>query len=324
MSEAVIAATSLSKSPPSPWHHNLRRSIFGISREEAKFENRNFRFTLAQARLEGIGQTFVDGYNLALTASVGSIELALEQRPLHLRGFFAEGAAMGTALGDLATPWRNRLPALLEQIGDRYAHLLYVGIGWASARLPLAHGRFVRSLDPLLSWLSLDGRGFHDGYFHTQRVTSGWQAVGGLAAPIYDQGVGRSLWFSCGAETEEIERIIASLPVARANDLWAGVGLAAVYAGGVSLDRLDALAPGQPHRWLKQGAGFAISARARAGAPPTDCAQAAARITGYEWHELVELVDEAEKSARTSMLPPIEQYQLWRSLVADRLEKRCH
>jgi enediyne biosynthesis protein E3 len=323
MGDAVVMAEYWPKSQTGLWHHRLRNAMFSIRPDEANFEVRGFRPTANQGHLETVGKTFVEGYNFALNASADEVETALNLRPIRLRGFFAEGAAMGTALSDLMTPWRNRLPTLFEQIGHRYTHLLHVGVGWASARIPLAHNRFARSLDPLLSWLSIDGRGFHDGYFQTQRVASGWRAVRGVAEPIYDQGVGRSLWFSCGADTSQVARAVGALPKSRANDLWAGVGLAAVYAGGAALDQLDRLAPGHSNRWLKQGASFAIAAHARAGEPPCESAQAAYRITGLDWRELVELVNAAEKSARAVPLPSIEQYHLWRSLVADSFEKRC-
>jgi hypothetical protein len=323
MSEARVMATSPAKPGMAPRQRSLQHALFGIRPEEARFETRGFPASPAQSMLEAAGGAFVEGYNLALTARADAVDAALATRPVHLRGFFAEGAAMGTAITGLMPPWNDRLPALLDQLGDRYVHLMHVGVGWAMARLPLARRRFVRPLDPLLAWLAVDGRGFHDGYFHASRVATGWRAIGGPSAPVYDQGVGRSLWFSCGADPQRIATTIAALPAERAGDLWAGVGLAAAYAGGVPHDALDDLAPGAPRRWLKQGAAFAITAHARAGTPPTQSAAAAERITGLAWPVIVALVAEAEAVARGADRPAIDRYRLWRSLIADFIEERC-
>ncbi|MEJ2409609.1 MAG: DUF1702 family protein [Novosphingobium sp.] len=298
------------------------RTLFGIRPDEACFERRGFPESPARPALEAAGITFVEGYNLALTAPAGTIDTALATRPIHLRGFFAEGAAMGAAIAGLVMPWKPRLPALMERLGGRYTHLLHVGVGWAIARVPLTRRRFLQALDPLLGWLTVDGRGFHDGYFHAERVAAGWRAVSGPAAAVYDQGVGRSLWFSCGAEPQRIAAAIAALPAERGGDLWAGVGLAATYAGGISLNALDDLAPGAGRRWLRQGAAFAITAHARAGTPPPQSIAAAERITGLAWPLIVSLVAEAEQTARAADRPTIEQYRLWRSLIAGLIEGR--
>ncbi|WP_404337961.1 DUF1702 family protein [Sphingomonas sp. MMS12-HWE2-04] len=321
MSEAEAVATN-PVGGGMPRQRSLLHTLFGIPPEEARFAKRGFPASPAQPVLEAAGGTFVDGYNLALTASMDAIEAGLAAHPAHLRGFFAEGAAMGIAIASLMPPWHNRLPALLDQLGDRYPHLMHVGVGWAVARVPFVRSRFLRPLDTLLAPLALDGRGFHDGYFHAARVAAGWRAVRGAASAVYDQGVGRSLWFSCGADTHRIAATIAALPADRADDLWAGVGLAATYAGGVPLEALDDLAPGAPRRWLKQGAAFAVTAHARAGTPPAASVTAAERITGLAWPVIVALVAEAEAVARAAKLPALDQYRLWRSRIADFIEER--
>lgn len=322
MSEAEVMVSLPAKPGMEPRQRSLLHALFGIRPEEARFETRGFPASPAQSTLEAAGGAFVEGYNLALTARADAIDAASATRPVHLRGFFAEGAAMGTAIAGLMPPWRDRLPALFDQLGNRYVHLMHVGVGWAVARTPLARRRFVRPLDPLLAWLAVDGRGFHDGYFHASRVATGWRAISGPSASVYDQGVGRSLWFSCGADPQRIAATIAILPAERAGDLWAGVGLAAAYAVGVPQDALDDLAPGAPRRWLKQGAAFAITAHARAGIPPAQSVAAAERITGLAWPVIVDLVAEAETTARAADRPAIDRYQLWRSLIADFIEDR--
>jgi hypothetical protein len=192
-------------------------------------------------------------------------------------GFAYEGAAMALALLDLITPWnRSRLRRLLESpAGDAHLYMLYIGAGWALARIPWARHDFERAISryhPLYRWLALDGYGFHEGFFKTRQSVDGQAKPRHLspdAARVFDQGLGRSLWFSQGADVRRIGRVIETFPVTRQEDLWSGVGLAASYAGGVSSDDLLLLREiAAAHAiQLAQGAAFAAKARQRAGNP---------------------------------------------------------
>ena len=133
--------------------------------------------------------------------------------------------------------------------------------------------------DPLLGWLVADGYGFHEGYFHPEEVRrdrARSKRVEGYARRAFDQGIGRSLWFACGADVDRIAEVIGAISPERASDLWSGVGLACAYAGGVERPRIESLRAraGRFAPELAQGAAFAAQARARARnpAPSTDLA----------------------------------------------------
>ena len=254
----------------------LLRRLLGIAPVEATFARRGFAPARAPARrrLERVGFTFLDGYHAALEAGGGG-ELAarLEGVEPALRGFAYEGAAMALALLDALTPWRRgRVAAFLRGAGEPHAYMVYVGAGWALARLrrPL-HG-VPRGMDPLLGWLAADGYGFHEGYFHPGRFAGGRalpRRVSGYALRAFDQGLGRSLWFAHGADPARIAAAIARFAPGRRGDLWSGAGLACAYAGGAGRGEAEALAGASgPHRpALAQGAAFAAGARRRAGNP---------------------------------------------------------
>lgn len=251
----------------------LRQSLFGISCEEVTFARRGFRECggKTQQQLEQIGYTFIEGYHAALADDKFAVLVPhLNTFEAEFRGFAFEGAAMALTLLDYLLPWKKRLHAFLNGPGSAHTYMVHVGAGWAMARLHRRAEHLLAQLDPLLCWLSLDGYGFHEGYFFSQRYVG--EKVIPLQLPSYgrhafDQGLGRSLWFVHAAD---VTRIVATIPTfspARHGDLWSGVGLACAYAGGVSRLDIEALhaAAGSYRPQLAQGAAFAAKARQRAG-----------------------------------------------------------
>src|SRR6185295_17786618 len=122
-------------------------------------------------RLEKVGATFVRGFNDALEEDRPEpLARRLAQIELEWQGFAYEGAGMALAILDWMTPWRrDRLARFLAGPGDAHLYIIIVGAGWISARLPVPPERVMRSFDPVLRWLALDGYGFHEGFFHWPR-----------------------------------------------------------------------------------------------------------------------------------------------------------
>lgn len=300
--------------------------FLAIDPAETLFERRGFPETPARARLESAASAFVAGYNAAIGPTAReTVATMLGARPAAERGFLAEGAAMGAAVRTTCLPWRDTLSPLLADLHEHYAHLTHVGVGWALARLPFARRRLMRRLDPTISPLAFDGWGFHDGYFHSDALAAGRLSIGGEAGRIYDQGLGRSLWFSCGADSTRIGVAVASLGEERHPDLWAGIGLACVYAGGSDAPGVDALGrlSGAHIRWLRQGAAFAIGARARAGPVPAEAEATARQICGADAEALTAIVAESLAGAQRNSARQPRLYQEWRRRVADAIEARA-
>jgi enediyne biosynthesis protein E3 len=259
----------------------LRRQLLGLSVAEATFAKRGFQATTPEKQqyLEQIGLTFLEGYHSAIATPQADVLIPeLEAIPSDLKGFAYEGSAMGLALLDSLTPWQNpRLPIFLEEDGNAHIYMGYVGLGWALARLPGGIERYLRKLDtpkngfpdPLLGWLALDGYGFHQGYFYWRDYISNLTQPKHLsveAAHVFDQGLGRSLWFVRGANPEQIAQTIQRFQPSRQADLWSGIGLACTYAGGVTdadIIELKNLARDYLPE-IAQGAVFAAKARQRA------------------------------------------------------------
>lgn len=305
----------------------IRCRLFGISPDEAGFDRRNFVKVApaVQRRLEAIGRTFVTGYRAAL-ATDDAQELAAGIECMTApadRGFAYEGAGMGLALLDLLMPWTaSRLQAFLAGPGAAHRYIVHVGAGWALARLPWGEG-YRRRLDPLLGWLAYDGWGFHRGYFGDGRIPAAYPTrLGTAARRVHDQGLGRSLWFVCGAEVARIAAGIAGLDAGRHADLWAGVGLAAAYAGGADEAALGELRhrAGAHAGWLAQGAAFAAKARLHAGNPTADTERGCRVLCGCDAATAAAATDHALQALPADGAEPA--YALWRDRIHALLRTR--
>lgn len=256
---------------------------------QVDFGLRRFRLRPGPARdvLERSAVAFLTGFNAAASWPVGDrLASEIDRLDPPLRGFAFEGAGMACGLLDILG-WggrRQHVRALLAGPGLRYPHLIHVGVGWSFAWLRRRpNGKPWATPDPLLRWLAWDGFGFHQGFFHSDRVVGRRRVERGLTAQqraIRDQGLGRSLWFHECADPEGVALRIGEFPASRRADLWAGIGLAASYAGGVLPTELADLAAlsGKYRADLAQGCAFACSARLTSGILPGHTRAAAATL----------------------------------------------
>jgi hypothetical protein len=310
--------------------HTLRSRTLTPSFSEVRLEKRGFHVKSpdSQELLETIGRTFLVGFACAAQArSPREVGEPLEKIPARFRGFAYEGAAMGFAIVD-ALSFRNgvRFTRYLAGRGDDHIYMAYVGLGWAMARIPRFRWPNIE-LDPLLQWLVLDGYGFHQAYFRTDRYVRerfqhagfSWPAggPGWYAVRVLDQGVGRALWFVGGADPDVVLDLIERFPARRRPDLFSGAGLAATYAGGAGEEELRKFwkRAGEYRPQVAQGCSFAAEARRRAGleVPHTEVAT----------HVFCDVPPDqaAQISVRTRPEGPVTgevpAYEVWRRRIAD-------
>lgn len=302
--------------------HAVCARLLTIADDEASFARREFCCPdpRARAHLETIGKTFLRGYRAALEERhLEALGDRLDATPADTRGFAFEGAGMAVALLDSLLPWRRRFRALLAGRGRAHRYMLHVGAGWACARLYRRPAPWIED-DPLLGWLAVDGFGFHQGYFHADRyVTAGRRPrrARGYAARAFDQGLGRSLWFVCGANPQRAAHAIGRLPNERHADLWSGLGLAATYAGGVSRHALDTLrrAAGTFLPVVAQGAAFAAAARLEAHNLNEDTRTGCQVFCGCEPAEAASVVAQARDRLSRDDGTGRPQYEAWRQSI---------
>lgn len=249
------------------------KSIFRISAEafeQMAGERYGFQEDMGQIWLgfKPVAETLVAGFHAVLDDSRFKVLVPrLNAFPTEVRGIAYEGAGMGLTVLDALLPWKKRLRAFLAGPGAHYTGLVYIGAGLVLPRMPKKPETFIRQLDPVLGWLVLDGYGFYEGFFASKRYVED-KAIPVHLSPyarrVFDQGLGRSLWFSTGANADRIFTAIEAFPEGRRADLWSGIGLACAYAAGVvdraAIEKLQMLAG--PHR-SQLGVGSAIASRLR-------------------------------------------------------------
>ncbi|WP_327044145.1 DUF1702 family protein [Microbispora sp. NBC_01189] len=319
----------------------LRRRILTPSMKEANLSVRGFHVkdSAARSMLETIGETFLTGYAYAVEARhPEEAEERLEQLPWQFRGFAYEGAGMGFAVRDGLPFGGHHVSRFLQGKADDHVYMVYVGIGWAMARLP----RFrwakasAAATDPVLRWLVLDGYGFHQAYFHTDRYVHRqyrepdfpWPADGPAryASRAIDQGIGRAIWFVGGADPEMAADLIDAFDESRRADLYSGAGLAATYAGAADEAELRALRRRARNYspQVAQGGVFAGAARFRAGLVTPHTTLAAGLLCGVTPEQASDLADTSRAEAEATSAEPsgpsgVPAYELWRRRIVSGL-----
>ncbi len=310
----------------------ILKCLLGINSDEVTLARRGFaaRSDAARQHLETIGRTFLLGYHAALQEGrPADLDDHLRHVDSLYRGFAYEGAAMALALLDNMFPiGRSRWNGFLTGPGAVHQYMMYVGYGWALARLPWLRRSMDRRLsrhDPLLRWLIVDGYGFHEGYFYWRRYVTEQvrpAQLSGYSLRAFDQGLGRSLWFMSGADGTRLVELLASFHENRLPDLWSGIGLACTYAGIVDAEGLKAIseAAGAYREHLGQGASFAAKARQLAGNPAEHTDRACRQFCGLDAESAARLSDEELRRLPTDQAD-VPAFEVWRSRVRDRIRQ---
>ncbi|MFC3448591.1 DUF1702 family protein [Amycolatopsis speibonae] len=279
----------------------------------ADFGKRGFRTDRRDARhaLETHARSFLNGFNLAV-GHWRAPHAELARIPDEERGFAYEGAAMHAAVCDSVTLGRaGALRALLDGEGDGYVHLIHVGYGWGRALLRLPPSV---PATPLLRWLALDGAGFAETFFGgkaASRRRCGKRPSEHWAARV--AGSGRALWFAESADVGGVVRTIETMPAPARPQLWAGIGLAACYAGCSDEPGLTRLAEasGADRSHFEQGALFAIAARFRARIVPEQTELACKHLFAVDPGTAAAWTDEA--AAGLTENPELAAYTEWKA-----------
>jgi hypothetical protein len=313
----------------------LRGIVLSPALAEVTFAKRGFPVSPSAAteQLEAVPQAVICGFEWGIEArNQWEVERRLSMVEPGLRGFAYEGTTMAfTVLDAMGRGHRTR--DLLLGPGRPHIFLAYIGMGFAMARLPRPLWKKVLpDLDgiefhPTMSWLAVDGYGFDRAYFDTKRWVDGqqtpapypWEGSPDYFLRAVDQGIGRALWFICGANVPGVAAAVGRFASHRHADLWSGVGLAAAFAGGSGQSELAALRRAAGEHWteLALGVVFAIKARTYAGFLPAHTEAAGAVLADLSPQAAVALADDTTPNGSgPSDLPA---YEVWRRNIRGRL-----
>jgi enediyne biosynthesis protein E3 len=271
------------------------------------------------ARIRTIIKSFSDGFRIAMDAeNPEEIASRLHRSEKDFQGFAFEGAAAGLTLLDCVSPVSfPRLTTFIHGEGKDFRYLLYVGAGWIYALRSRWREKFLLMRDPVLSWLMIDGVGFLHGFFRVSSCLDrgnypNW--LKGYARRVFDQGLGRSLWFVETMDSARIAARIESFDPQRQPDLWSGLGLAAVYAGEVDRSTLNRLRQSAKEYWkhLAQGAAFGAKARS-VGRNLTEYQEVAClELCDCSAVEAAKITDTALVRLGTDVSDRTSAYEAWR------------
>jgi hypothetical protein len=293
----------------------LRKTFFGIPSEKAVFSRPGF-VKEAWLRFEPVAHSLVEGYHATLEDSrFDVLTPRLDAVEKELQGFAYEGAGMGLAALDIMAPWKNRVQSFMEGPAVAHVYPFYVGVGLALARLKRRPERFMERMDPLLRWVVIDGYGFHEGFFSWKRTVQRKITPAHFSSyslRLFDQGLGRCLWFASGALVDRVAALIATFPPERHTDLWSGVGLASAYAGGTSRRELEILrAAAGPYRLqLARGAAVAAKGRQDASNPTAHTELACQVFCGLSSEKAAYILEDTSKDLPPDGVEPA--YEIWR------------
>lgn len=277
----------------------VRRAVMGVP-EKMIVSFRRGQSGFYWDVLERAVRSDVRGYTAVIDGgSLDDIMARLDDVPPALSGYAYEGVAMGLTGLDLMLPGKSRFREFLAGPGAAHSPMAHIGAGQALARLRRRPEPFLDRLDdPVLRWLVVEGYGFHLGLFGRAKYIDR-QAVPRFLSPLarrpFDQGVGRSLWFSAGGDVARVAALIAAFTFDRHADLWLGVGLACCYVGGMPRQQIERLRDASaPHlTQVAAGAAFAAQGRHRVGHAQPDTDLACEVLCGMDSRGAATLIDGA-------------------------------
>ncbi len=182
-----------------------------------------------------------------------------------------EGAAMTLALtdfseGESVERWKKFL-----NVSKKYACQIYIGMGWAVGQEKRSSLPFLPELNKNMQFRIWDGCGYFDGIFRQRQTIKGQNRLEYIQPKdyqAYDEGLGRSLWYTCKGDEKKAKEMITEFSSERHSDLWRGVSIACCFVGGFDEETLRNLIRSAGIHAAQLGIGAAMVAKSRTEA---DC-----------------------------------------------------
>jgi hypothetical protein len=250
-------------------------------------------------RMARIRATFEDGLRAADSESEDSkLVKYLDTTDAQFRSVAYEGAAMSRALLDISLGTGLHHWLRFGQITRHHSVQVHIGLGWAFSQ-QLSPLTLIHDLPPIAQARVLDGYGYYDGMFRSRasiRTKTIPEVISGNNLRAYDQGLGRSLWYSAKGNLALLIKSLEGFADSRMPDLWRGIGIAISYVGGCDTDLLKSVLDhaGSYRVFLASGAVLLARARAHADTPDVGAELACSVWCHMTTVEAVMLMDESE------------------------------
>lgn len=219
------------------------------------------------ARMTKIMRIFIQGQSISENGThLVLIEKHLNEIENEYRSVAYEAASMAIAISDFESGAGLKLwSEFNKKYGGKHASQLHAGLGWAIAQKGISLTDILVNVEPLMQCRVADGCGYYEGIFRQQSALKNKIIPDAYSkyAEGYDQGIGRSVYYSAKGDIEKIPGIINEFPETRQADLWRGVAIACVYVGGCDekmLNRIFVLS-GKYYKQLQVGAALVSRAR---------------------------------------------------------------
>lgn len=241
-------------------------------------------------------------------------------------GVFLEGNAMGLALSDHLTPAKHkRWNTLRSEIETRHPYEIHTALGMA---LGLFGGKVetTKSMTSLWQWFVVDGLGFQQGLLHPdkfiERRVRTRRSLCVQGSKVFDQGLGRSIWFQAGGDVQRTCETVERFEKERQADLWVGVGVAVSHVGNLSQTSLTYLRARADKHAANFAIGIAIGAHVRhLNGTGKEVADNACRIAaGVSAEEAAAIVENAV--AAVSGSPTDDIHIRWQGTISQNLRVR--
>ena len=222
-------------------------------------------------KMELIQTTFQEAKRIAVKESdLENLNKALQNFPNEFISVAYEGASMGVAIKSIEdTNSLKKWSDFYHYYGMKHSSQIHVGLGWAFSELDLVFSDFELIIEPLLQYRVIDGYGYYEGVFKKRksiRMQESPQHFNQLNLKAYNQGLGRSLWYTAQGKVAKLIQLISRFPENRRHDLWRGIGIAVAYVGGIEISVLQKLV-NESNRYLssfKCGVSLLVQSRHKA------------------------------------------------------------
>lgn len=113
----------------------------------------------------------------------------------------------------------------------------YVGLGWALAENAILPSSILEKIQPFRYGRVLDGYGYYHGLLRRRIFVKGAKQpenISEIELQAFDQGIGRSIWYTSKGDLNLLKKMLSDFNESRTPNLWRGIGVAALYVGGIN------------------------------------------------------------------------------------------